>query len=491
MSSAYQRTSTSRAETWGSSRSETARFAVFLAFLAVCALGGGSPRPEVQSLLLVRPAAVLAIVALLLIPGRIDWRTFRVPLLLLGAFALTMAIQLVPLPPALWTALPGHAPFAEAALAAGLPQPWRPISLTPDYTLNSFVSLVVPLAVLVGMAAITREQRRLMLPILIGVVLVSAALGIAQLAAGSGSALRFYRTTNPTSAVGFFANRNHQAVVLALGLPMLMAWASLQPADPRNGYARLWLGLATGLLLLPTILVTGSRAGMLLTVPALVAGWWLFGRKVKVELPRRLAPMRRWLRFVPVVVAAILVLATVVLARAESLQRLFSQLPGEESRARTLPLLIDITGTFLPLGAGFGAFDPAFRLFEPDALLKPSYLNHAHNDLVELVMTGGLPALAVLIAFVVWAARRSWPAFRAPSGTGDTYATLAALLIVLLFAASMVDYPLRTPTVSALFAIACCWLCRPAQASKARRDSETAPPPIGTAANSFRVSTGA
>ena len=54
----------------------------------------------------------------------------RVPLILLGALAALMAIQLIPLPPGIWTALPGRERYLEAAAAIGIPQPWRPISLT-------------------------------------------------------------------------------------------------------------------------------------------------------------------------------------------------------------------------------------------------------------------------------------------------------------------------------------------------------------------------
>ncbi len=37
-------------------------------------------------------------------------------------------------------------------------------------------------------------------------------------------------------------------------------------------------------------------------------------------------------------------------------------------------------------------------MHEPDALLRADYANHAHNDWLEVALTGGLPALLILAA---------------------------------------------------------------------------------------------
>ena len=47
-----------------------------------------------------------------------------------------------------------------------------------------------------------------------------------------------------------------------------------------------------------------------------------------------------------------------------------------------------------------GAFEKVFQANEPDALLGPVFLNHAHNDWLEAVITGGLPAAALLVIAV-------------------------------------------------------------------------------------------
>ena len=53
--------------------------------------------------------------------------TLKVPAMLLAMAIALVGLQLVPLPPALWTALPGREGLATAAQLAGFPQPWRPL----------------------------------------------------------------------------------------------------------------------------------------------------------------------------------------------------------------------------------------------------------------------------------------------------------------------------------------------------------------------------
>ena len=50
-------------------------------------------------------------------------------------------------------------------------------------------------------------------------------LGHFQVAQGQASPLRFYQFTNPTEAVGFFANRNHFAALIYSVVLLTAAWA--------------------------------------------------------------------------------------------------------------------------------------------------------------------------------------------------------------------------------------------------------------------------
>ena len=99
------------------------RFYAFVAFFVIMFFTGGGSRDDVQSLLLLRPLAVLFCAYALTVgtPEQLKWRMF--PLYITGALLLLMALQLIPLPPSIWTELPGRQIFADIANIAGIEQP--------------------------------------------------------------------------------------------------------------------------------------------------------------------------------------------------------------------------------------------------------------------------------------------------------------------------------------------------------------------------------
>lgn len=444
-----------------------ARFWIYLVFLAACFLMGGGSRLDILSLPILQPFAVLCLAALLLLPGRKDLAPLHVPLLLLLALAAIMMAQLIPLPPDVWAQLPGHARFAAIVDPAIGTRPWRPISITPDLTLASLVGLIVPATALIGFSTLTVEQNRRLLPFLLVMTTASIVLGLAQVAGGPNSALYFYRITNNDSLVGLFSNRNHQALLLAMTWPLLALWA-IEPTD-RKQPLKWVIVVAMALFLLPVLIATGSRGGLFLAVLGIAAAFLIARTGNSGLLRARLARFSRWIWAGAVAVAAMLVAATIVFSRDEALQRLIGTNFAQETRLQALPTLIRILRDFFPVGSGFGSFDPIYRAYEPVELLAPTYLNHAHDDLVELIITGGVAGLLVAALFILWLVRRIIVAFRAPrpSRRGD-YARTASVMIAMILLSSLVDYPLRTPLMSAIFAIACGWLAQPSRGEEAR-----------------------
>lgn len=434
----------------------SARFWIFLAFLLLCLLGGGGSRDDIVSLLYLRPAAVICAALMVALPGRIELRLVRFPLLLLVALAVWMALQLVPLPPSIWQELPGRAPLREAAVIAAVQQPWRPISISPDLTMNSLAALVVPIATLLGFAALRERQRYALLPVLIGAVLLSAVLGIAQLSGGALSSLRFYDITNSDSAVGFFANRNHQAAFLVLGFPLLSLWAAGGSAR-RGPTWRPVIAAAMALFLVPMILVTGSRAGLAFGAIALIWSALNYLLAIRTRRRGRRLPWRALLIGLAGLIVINILFFVLASGRMEAVQRLLSADVRADERYERLPTLVGLARDYLPWGSGFGTFDPLYRMHEPFESLFPFYLNHAHNDLLELIITGGLPALALLFGTIVWLGWRAWRSYIRPGGEGHAYARLGLTMLVLLLGWSLVDYPLRTPSIAALAAIAAGW----------------------------------
>ena len=123
-------------------------------------------------------------------------------------------------------------------------------------------------------------------------------------------------------------------------------------------------------------------------------------------------------------------------------------------RIANFPDLLFTLQQFWPWGSGFGTFVPVFQASENLDLMGDLYLNHAHNDLLELLIEGGLPAGLLLSAGLLALAFRLWR--WVPGGrTSDPGMALAGLTIVVLtLVHSLVDYPLRMRAIAAVAAVA-------------------------------------
>jgi O-antigen ligase len=437
--------------------SHTAAYLLW-AFLVLALLTGGGSRPDVMSHVILRPVAVVLGVYAVWTLDRESFLQVRAVAVGLIALAGIMLIQLIPLPPLLWTSLPGRELAEAGAQILGIEQPWRPISLSPARTWNSFVSLLPPMCALLLFARSSNLRRPGVLIVLLVCIGASAVLGIAQRAGAEDGPLYLYRITNAGSAVGFFANRNHQAAMLAVMVPMLAAFVSLGAGRNEHGHNRKWIAFGVGLALVPLLLATGSRAGLVLFVIAIAASVLLLWSTGHGERARRRISLRMVLLLALAGVG--LAVVTYMFAQAEALSRLSAHSVTDDLRVRLLPTYLTMVRDSFPVGFGFGSFDAVFRAYEPVAGMGAAYLNHAHNDIVEVIIDGGLPAAILLLVFAIWFLARSVAVWRQRNGDPAqiVFGRLGSVVIALLVLASLTDYPLRVPFVMIVFVLAAAWL---------------------------------
>jgi len=209
---------------------------------------------------------------------------------------------------------------------------------------------------------------------------------------------------------------------------------------------------------LPMILLTGSRAGLAAGGLALLAALALIARAPIVPQRLRISraiSIRRGLLLAAI--AGVVVLAAVLavlFARALSVDRLMTEDPADNLRFAVLPTLLRMARDFFPFGSGFGSFEFVYRIYEPENLLGPRYLNEAHDDWLQLIIEGGLAGLAIAAVFAAWLIRTFIGIIRGKAGLGRDRRLMAFGVIALLLLASLVDYPLRTPMLSTLFVLA-------------------------------------
>ncbi len=433
---------------------------LLVGYLAFVFLTGGGARADIHSLILLRPVAILVCGVALLTLRLEDLKRYRFLSIMAVLLLLLALLHILPMPPGMWQGLAGRGLVLEVDHAAGLRDLWRPLSLTPGAAQNAFFAIFVPLGVfLLAIQLDVEDQRRLVLPLLV-IGAVSGLIGIFQIVGSSHGPLYFYRITNNGQSVGVFSNRNHQAVFLVAMIPMLAYYASQARRTDDQIKIRLVISAAAAAILVPLILVTGSRQGLLLGILSLGLSFFIFERP-QATLARRRGEQKNFsTMFVAIFAALMLAVITAIASRAEALNRLIATDLNEEGRGQAWKVVAKLIGDYFPFGSGAGSFVEVYQIAEPLSALKPTYFNHAHNDFLEVALTFGMAGMLLIAAAVLAFAYAAWTITRGkPRASKGGRLAHTGLSVVLLFGlASFVDYPLRTPSISCFFVIASCWI---------------------------------
>lgn len=407
------------------------------AYLLLCLLLGGSQRD-------IWPNAILQVIGVVLIalPLLRDdleplTKASRTLLALILAALVLALVQVVPLPPQLWSSLPGRSPILEAYKLLGEPLPWLPLSMTPYSTLDSLTWCLPPLAVLLSSMRAGTPSASLSVVALLAGAFAGVMLGALQVSDGSGWHL--YRITNP-GAVGFFANRNFMGTLLLVSIPFTFAFLADRPSRATSAWALRSIGAAGLLVILVGLALNRSMAALILFVPVAIASAALL--KGPASFVRYAFPA-----------AALAALAAIAFVTNSPI---VSELSGAdrssiESRVWIWDVTLKAIGDSFPAGTGIGSFEPVFATYEDPDLVNNTYVNQAHNDYLEVVLETGLAGLALLIGFLLWwtvQVVRVWRS-QVPNGLAKA-ATIASGAIL---AHSIVDYPLRTSAIAAVFAL--------------------------------------
>lgn len=366
----------------------------------------------------------------------------RFPAALFGLMLLIPLLQLIPLPYGLWADLPGRAELAEGLREAGASVASLPLSLAPHRTLDAMLWLLIPAAVFIAVCAASSHQRPLFLLLVVGASVASQLLGMLQLG-GMDEALRFYEISNVQRPVGLFANRNHHGLLLLTALPLFAAW--LRRRDDEAEWTAFAALAVLSAITLASILASHSRAGLALGAPAVIGAFVVLLRGRRID--------RR------VVLAACLVIlalaaagAAALLSSAGMMNRLATPL-GADFRTAIWGGTVSLAERFSPFGSGIGSFQLVYPAIERPETLQFAFVNHAHNEYLEVWMEAGYAGVAVMLAlagWVVWAGLRCWRA----RGTSAVMGQGAGVAILLVALHSIVDYPARTPAIAAVLALA-------------------------------------
>ena len=428
--------------------------------------GGGSPSPKAE--ILVQLCFAAALVAWVWWASRGEGEAglpVPRPLLWLGGVLVVMPIlQLVPLPPALWQALPGRGLEIAALDLVGDAQGWRPLSVSPPRTLAGLLALLPAVGLMWATATLGSGDRRLLVLVVAILAITSAALGALQLAGGNG-AFQLYELSHRGWITGFHANRNAAVDVLLIGSLALSAWfvgKDMPPAIARRRIPTLLVGQA---ILLFAAILTGSRMGILLVLPVLVLN-------VAILRPLGLARAVEFAARGMGALVMLLLALPLILAGNSRLSGVIARFDvSSDARITLWRDTLAAVDAFFPAGSGIGTFPVAFAPFESFESLGPASINRAHNDYLELLLELGIGAPVLLVGGAVLLFLSARSAWRDASWdrTPQIFA-LGTLAVIALH--SLVDYPLRNMAIACLAGVAAGLLSPTRPAPRARREAE-------------------
>jgi O-antigen ligase len=201
--------------------------------------------------------------------------------------------------------------------------------------------------------------------------------------------------------------------------------------------------------------LTRSRAGMALLFVAGLSGLLLAWRHDWGQSGRRLLPFALGANLVALLLAF-------QFGFVGFMQRVEQSESFEDIRWPAAQVTLQAAIANMPFGSGSGTFAPIYEKFAPRTLLGDRYLNQAHNDWLDLWLSGGAPAIVLAVGFLTWLTASTfklWSTGQPEARVLDlALARAAPIVIVLLLLHSVVDYPLRTAALSVLFAMACAYL---------------------------------
>ncbi|MEM6415968.1 MAG: O-antigen ligase family protein [Pseudomonadota bacterium] len=443
--------------------SPTFGFLLTVYLAGVIVLGGAANGGEFQNQLL-QAVAPLILVFILWCEKNISFSLLQKLVAALFVLCPLLAgLQLIPLPSDFWSQLPNRDVILTGFSLLNDPIPDMPVSLAPLETASGLFHFLPPFALFILTAYVLATERPfiLYLPLLIvSLGVLSALLGLAQAIGPPQSNLYFYTVTNRGSGVGLFANANHHSAFLLMCLPFLVVGTTGLIGHIKNHQHHLAVRIASttgALMLVFGVLAAGSFFGYAMLGPVAIASTLLLGTR---NSPSRSIPFSRIFSIRGVIIFfGAPVLAAIGYAFATSpilpnigitVVNLDGTLARPQLFAGALQTLIDC----FPIGAGLGAYQALYPLYEDPNFVTSTYANHVHNDYLEFTLELGLlGAIIICTALILWAVT-SYRAWGKTKASGANLQRAASISIFIVIAHSFVDYPLRTAAIAGLSAVA-------------------------------------
>lgn len=380
-------------------------------------------------------------------------RAYVVPAVLLGA----VLLQLCLLPAGLVQRLTGR----ENSL------PWAHLQLSIEpYSTRTHVLILLTCFVAYYFAQIVsrdRTQTKRVIASLLVLGTFEAFYGLTQYLSGWQKIFFYTKKFDLEEATGTYINRNHYAGFLEMILPLSLALlffeygklrrmqsspgANIKQLMTRQTLQRLALWLAVAVMLFAALLFSRSRMGIIAASVSLVvifalAGISRFHGKMGILLSAVFVALSIGL--------AIWIGPGPIVGRFADVQQEFSK--GDQTRLSIWRDAQELVRQEPVFGTGLGTFPIAYTAVQ--TAFPGQFVNHAHNDYLELAIDLGLPAALILFATIFLILARTVRTFFYVEGLFERSVALGcagSILAILLH--SVTDFNLYIPANAILFSV--------------------------------------
>lgn len=420
--------------------------------LAVGAFGGTEPISFAVVEILFFGVAAWLLLRPRIIDSSIPPRYFMVPALLTALGLL----QICPLPASFLTRFAGRTNYVGARFST--------LSFAPYDSRNELLILITCFAAFFFAYLVSqdRSRKRRLIFALVALGAAEAFYGLAQYLMNVQTIFWYTKKYDLEEATGTYINRNHFAGFLEMVLPFAVCLAMYEgekllarrknragrakklTSDVKTQAVILWLVVAV--VLMAAIVFSRSRMGILAASASLLV---VFGLKM-LQRKRTTLPATLGAAFVTLSLClAVWIGVRPALSRFQGIGQEFS---GDESRLSMWPGTLKIIADHPMVGTGLGTFPVVYTTVQTTFLTQ--FVNHAHNDYLEISSDLGIPAALLLFASIVFVLGRALKSFLHGEGKFGAAVSLAcagSILAILLH--SFTDFNLHIPGNAILFAV--------------------------------------
>jgi len=364
-------------------------------------------------------------------------------------------LQLCPLPSSLLHRVAGR-DVPQAQIRAGY------LSFESYATRTHFLILLTCFIAFYFAQAVRQDRRRkhFFIGALIALATFEAFYGLVQYLSGWQQIFAYVKKFDLEEATGTYINRNHYAGFLEMILPFSLAFVfyeyaklrgdrdskmNLRSVIGKSAIQKLVLSLSVSVVLCAALIFSRSRMGILAAAASILV---IFALVAISRFHGRMGSLLAASFIILTVCLALWIGPGPIVSRFQTVGEEYS--PGGLSRVSIWRDALPLIKHHPLLGTGLGTFPIAYTSGQTAFLSQ--FVNHAHNDYLEIAADLGIPAALILFVSILFILGRAIRSFL--SGERDFERAVAlgcAGSIVAVLLHSFADFNLYIPANALLF----------------------------------------